>query len=172
MTDFKLADIQVGSALVENWGRPSAYFQRYLQANNRQVSAAIADLIAVQAELAQQQIEIQNALDLAQDAIDQVEDIQVTLTDIILGMGAGSFGLVTVSPNGSGDVSFPHGYANLSGLYPPMLGACSLQPTGGVYFHPQLLGVDAVNLTGRLFAATGAPLTTGSYVVAYRVAGL
>lgn len=170
MAEFKIADINVGSALVENWGRATAYFQRYLQATNRQISSAIADLILVQDELALQQLEIEDALELAQEAIDASEETLITLTDFLLAMGLGSYGLTSVTPDGSGDVTIPHSY--VTGDYAPTLGACTITPTGTTFFHPQMTGVDGTNLYARLFDAAGAPITTGSYTVAFRVAGI
>jgi len=79
---FKLADINIGSALVENWGRATAYFQRYLQTMNAALTDAINQII-------NQQAEIQQAIDLAEDAIEDVNDLNVVLTDFLLGMGLG-----------------------------------------------------------------------------------
>ncbi len=170
MADFRIADINIGSALVENWGRATAYFQRYLQATNAQISAAIVGLQAVITELADQQVQILEAIALAEEAIEASEETLITLTDFLLSMGLGSYGLATVTPNGSGDVTIPHSY--VTGDYPPALGACTMTPTGTTFFHPQMTSVDGSNLYARLFDAAGVPITSGSYVVAFRVAGV
>lgn len=161
---FRLADINIGSALVENWGRATAYFQRYLQAMNSQIATAIN-------QIEEQQLEIQEALDLAQQAVDDLEEFNIVVADIFIGMGIAALGVTTVTPNGSGDVTIPHGYVSTE--YPmPTMAASSLLPTGTTFFHPQMTSVDATNIYARLFDAAGAPITTGSYAIAYRAAAL
>lgn len=93
------------------------------------------------------------------------------LNDIIdtLNGQSGQSGVSTVSPNGSGDVTVTHGFS-VPG-HPPTLAQCTVQPSGGTFFLPQIMSVTSTTLTVRLFDAAGAAITTGSYSLAWKVAG-
>jgi hypothetical protein len=82
---------------------------------------------------------------------------------------SGQSGVSTVSPDGSGDVAITHGFAVPN--HPPTLAQCSVQPSGGTFFSPQIMSVTSTVLTVRLFDGSGAAITTGSYDLAWKVAG-
>jgi hypothetical protein len=170
---------------------PTSYFQRWLQDNNKRVSDSIAGLTAVIAELevvvadlAAQEAQLETVVATLSDVVDelvaqqaQINSIQTSLTNVAIGALAniGSSGTATGSPNGSGLMSFAHGYTDPSGpnnLYPAQIKYCSAQPYGGTYVHVQLISVDTSQLTIELFDNLGLPLTSGTFSVVFRVSGI
>lgn len=93
------------------------------------------------------------------------------LNDIIdtLNGVAGGAGVETVTPDGSGIAVILHGYS-VTG-HPISLGRSDARPTGATPFLVQVVSVDATELTVLLTDNTGAPITTGSWDVAWRVGG-
>lgn len=154
---FKLADINIGSAIADNWGRSTSYFQRYLQATNRQVSIAIGGLSQVVEDLQAQLVLILEQQALTSDLIDYANQSVFYLS--------GDAGVVAATPNGSGDVAIFHNF----GTDPGTLGSCRAFPTGTSAFHVQMLSVDADYLNIRLFDMAGAPITSGTWDVAWQI---
>lgn len=187
---LKLADVNVGSALTENWGRPTSYFQRYLQDNNNRITASISGIAEVQAELVVQQAELtaqqatltaQQATLTAQQATLTAQQVQLTSTDAALlrlsraaeGVGPSLDQFTTT--DGSGIVTIVHGYSlALAAFYPPLLKYCTVFPTGGPplpIYHIQLKDVDNFELRFQCFDFTGAPLASTGVSFVWHVAG-
>lgn len=87
----------------------------------------------------------------------------------ILNGQVGRSGLETLTPDGSGLATITHGY-QVTGQ-PVAIGQCSVVATGSTAFHVQIVDVTATELQLKLFDMAGAALTTGSWPVAWKVAG-
>jgi len=183
LTPLKLADIASKTTLTlpsgtVGEGRATSYFQRYLQDNNKRVQASINGLAEVIAELEivvaileDQQEELEEVVSELADVVLILEAVVDDLADLTVAIGQAVFklngqaGVALVLPNGSGDASIFHNIA----FNPGTLGACAVFPTGTTFFHVQMLSVDSSNLNVRLFDAAGAPITSGTWPIAYRV---
>ena len=82
---------------------------------------------------------------------------------------SGQASTATVSPDGSGLATILHGYS-VTG-HPASIGQSSVQPTGSTAFHVQIVSVTGTELTVKLFDMAGAAITSGSYSIAWKVAG-
>jgi hypothetical protein len=93
------------------------------------------------------------------------------INDIIdsLNGQVGSSGVSSLSPNGSGIATVTHGFA-VPG-HPPTIGLSSVQPTGTTAFVVQIQSLTTTTLTVKLFDMAGSALTSGTYDVAWKVAG-
>lgn len=93
------------------------------------------------------------------------------LNDIIdtLNGVAGQGGVVDGEPDGSGLVAIAHSYS-VNG-HPASLSRCSALPTGTTVFHVQMVSVSSTALNVKLFDMAGAAITTGTWPMAWRVAG-
>ena len=145
LAPLKLADVQIGSALTENWGRPTSYFQRYLQDNNNRITASISGVTEALDELAIQQAQLtaQQATLTAQQAALTAQQAQLTsqqfllnstITDII---GANLSGAILT--DGSGQASWTHGF---NPSFSVQLSNCRAFTTGTTIFTVQMLAVS------------------------------
>ena len=174
---LQLADVQVSAALTENWGRPTQYFQRYLQDNNRRITASISGVTQALAELAAQQavLTAQQAQLTAQQAqltavVNDLADQQDALSDLIYAT-VGTYGTVSgVVTDGSGYISYAHGYS--SSAYPP-LQPCSIAIPFGIspVFHIQDISVSSTNIIFYCTDMAGAPLVSTAIGFTWHVAG-
>lgn len=169
-TPLKLADINIGSALMENWGRPTSYFQRWLQANNAQITASIngliqveADLAAVVADLVAQQALINGLLTAYNSLLGSLELFQSSS----VGTGATYFAMT----DASGYMVIAHGYNALGGSDPPALEYCRAFSYQTAYTHIQMISVDSTNLTLLFLDVTGAPIVSTGCAVVWHVGG-
>lgn len=83
LTPIKLADINIGSSLTDNWGRPTPYGQRWWNGNNANIQSSINGLQAVIAELEAQQAELEAAQAELEAQQLQIEGIVADLTDVV-----------------------------------------------------------------------------------------
>jgi hypothetical protein len=178
---LKLADINVGTMIAQNEGRPTPYLQRYLQDNNGRIGASITGVQAALAAIAAQQATL-----TAQQA--QLTAQQATLTATVNTLAITVAGLNTYeyastgkggnqfsTTDGSGGVSFAHGFNGVPSGYPPQDYFCNVMPWGGFSGLPLFivshLVVDPVNLSFTCFDLTGAPLASTGVAYIWRVAG-
>lgn len=163
LAPLKLADISVGSALTENWGRPTSYFQRWLNDNNRRIAASFDGVVEVQQELAlvvdaladvvDELVDQQGQID---DALDELQQQQLlldsTISDII---GANLSGAILT--DGSGQASWTHGF---NPSFSVQLSNCRAFTTGTTIFTVQMLSVSGGpggTLDLMFWDASGAP---------------
>lgn len=182
-TPPKLADINNGSALVENWGRPTSYFQRWLQANNAAITTSIAGLIQVEADLQAQEAELAatvatlNATVTTLNATVTTLSNQVTFTSnlstAIIGTGSGT-GLAFSSTDANGIIEFAHGYNGVPIGYPAAAQFSMAAPAGDIplpIYHIQIIRVDNTNIKFGCYDFTGAPIVSTGVSYVWHVAG-
>jgi len=156
---LRLADIQVSAALTENWGRPTSYFQRYLQDNNNRITASIVGVQTALDELALQQAELtaQQATLTAQQA--QLTAQAATLTAQVARLnrvaGVGFWGAILT--DGSGAFSYTHGGDPGAGY---TMQYSHVYATGTTPYIAQMTSVDDYVITGIFFDLTGAPVAS------------
>lgn len=156
---LQLADVQIGAAITDNWWRPTAYFQRYLQDNNSRITAAI---VGVQDAL--DQLTVQQAAIVAQQAA----------FDKFQRSAQGTAGLAGGTTGSGGTFSFPHGYPSGNPLYfPPSVVYSSVFSAGGaVYSHIQIDFVSSTDVHLFVFDAAGVLAPSGTPVsLSWHVAG-
>lgn len=163
---LNLADIQVSAALTENWGRPTSYFQRWLQDNNRRITAsitgvteALAELAIQQATLTAQQAQLtaqQATLTTQQGQINSLVLAQADLLDRVIGASFSG----AILTDGSGVASWTHG---LDPSYSPQLATCSAFTTGTTLNLCQMLSVSGGpggTFEVMFWDSSGAPLVS------------
>jgi len=156
---LRLADLSVGSALTENWGRPTSYFHRYLQDNNSRITASISGIVAVQAEL---QIVVDELADVVTDLgdqQDQITDLVTSLNEQVQRLnrvaGVGFWGAILT--DGSGEFSWTHGGDPGAGY---TMQYSHVYATGTTPYIAQMTSVDDYVITGIFFDLTGAPVAS------------
>lgn len=156
---LNLADIQVSAALTENWGRPTAYFQRWLQDNNRRITAAFAGVVEVQEELA---VVVNDLADVVDDVVAQQAQINALITSLNAQVqrlnrvaGVGFWGAILT--DGSGQFSWTHGGDPGAGY---SMQYSHVYATGTTPYIAQMTSVDDYVITGIFFDLTGAPVAS------------
>lgn len=165
-----LADLQVSAALTDNWGRPTAYSQRWWNDNNRRITASFAGVTAALAELATQQATLtaqqaqltaQQATLTAQQATLTSQQAQLTAQQSLLSgtitgiIGSSLSGAILT--DGSGRASWTHGF---SPSFTLQLSNCQAFTTGTTIFTVQMIqvtGGPGGTLDLIFWDASGAP---------------
>lgn len=166
---LKLADVQIGSALTENWGRPTPYFQRYMQDNNSRITASITGVEGALAELALQQAQLTAQQAQLTTIVSNLTAQQAALANLVYAT-IGTANTIIDYTDGTGYIRYPHGYSNST--YPP-LSQCSIAVPWGIspVYHIQDIAVDATNIIFYCTDMAGSPLLSTPVGFAFHVAG-
>lgn len=104
-----------------------------------------------------------------EDLAEGINAVELLVADVqeMQAASDGFAGVETVTPDASGYALLPY----TAGAWTAAIERCSALAIGATFFHVQMISVDSTDLTVRLFNASGTPITSGSFDVAYKVAG-